>query len=209
MALLAHRDAVPAPRRRGLGGTSGNELLTITTAVVLTLLLAAEGLTILNVGALRTPHMVLGLVLIPPVAVKLGSTGYRMARYYGGAPAYREKGPPLLPLRMLAPLLVAATIGVFASGVALLIRGHGSDTLMLLHKGSFIVWSGLFAIHFLSYLPRVLRSLAAGWRRERRRAVPGTELRLALVATSLGAGVALALVLLPLVTGWHGGGEFR
>ena len=42
-----------------------------------------------------------------------------MVRYYTGARAYREKGPPALPLRMLAPVLVAATIGIFASGVAL------------------------------------------------------------------------------------------
>jgi hypothetical protein len=203
MALTSDHDGIAVPRRR-LGGSAGNELLTIATAVVLTLLLAAEGVTLLNLGALRTPHMVLGLVLIPPLAVKLASTGYRMVRYYSGALTYREKGAPLLPLRILAPVLVAATLGIFASGVALLIHGHRSDTLMMVHKTSFIVWSGLFALHFLGHLPRVLRSLAADWRVDRRRAVPGTELRLVLVATSLGAGVALALVLLPLVTGWYG-----
>ncbi|HEU4974001.1 MAG TPA: hypothetical protein VFT50_02845 [Baekduia sp.] len=201
-AMPEHR-ALSSGRRWALGGTAGNELLTIATASVLTLLLAAEGITLLDLGALRTPHMVLGLVLIPPLAVKLASTGYRMVRYYTGAPAYREKGPPLLALRLLAPVLVAATAGIFASGVAMLLLGHTSDVLMLVHKGSFIVWSGAFAIHFLSYLPRLLRSLGRGWSLGRHRAAPGAELRLLLVATALGAGVALAVVLLPLVTGWH------
>ena len=35
----------------------------------------------------------IGMVLIPPVALKLGSTGYRFARYYLGSPVYRAKGP--------------------------------------------------------------------------------------------------------------------
>ena len=57
-------------------------------------------------GGLRAEHMFIGLVLIPPVLLKLGSTGYRFVRYYAGAPAYREKGPPRPLLRLLAPVLV-------------------------------------------------------------------------------------------------------
>ncbi len=29
-------------------------------------------------------HIVVGMLLIPPVALKLASTGYRFLRYYGG-----------------------------------------------------------------------------------------------------------------------------
>src|SRR6476620_9462198 len=83
-------------RRPRLGGTIGNATLTRAVAAVLTLLLAAEGITILDLGGLRTPHMFIGLVLLGPLAVKLGSTGYRFARYYGGARPYREEGPPAL-----------------------------------------------------------------------------------------------------------------
>lgn len=150
-------------RAERLGGTDGNEVLTSAVGVVLTLLLAAEGLTILNLGWLRGPHMFIGMVLIPPVLVKLGSTGYRFARYYTRATAYRAKGPPLLPLRLLAPILVAATLVVFATGVALLIVGHRSGLLLQLHKVSFIVWGAAFALHFLAYLPRVARSLTSDW----------------------------------------------
>jgi len=147
--------------------------------------------------------MFIGLVLVPLVVLKLGSTGYRFVRYYAHTPAYREKGPPLLPLRLMAPLLVAATLGVFATGIALLIDGHKSDTLLLLHKATFIVWGAGFGIHFLAYLPRVLRSLRDDWSTRRRRAVSGAGLRAMLVASALGSGFALALALLPTIDGWQ------
>jgi hypothetical protein len=187
-----------------LGGTVGNEILTNATAVVLTLLLMAEGITILRIDGLRGAHMFIGMALIPPVLLKLGSTGYRFARYYLGTAAYREKGPPLLPLRLLAPLLVITTVVVFASGVALLVVGHKSGTLFTLHKTSFIVWGVLFGAHFLAHLPRMARSLRDDWTPAARRRVPGSDLRLALVLASTGGGVALAVAVLPLIGAWHG-----
>jgi len=90
-----------------------------------------------------------------------------------GARTYREKGPPPLALRLLAPVLVVSTVGVFVSGVWLLLLGHRSDQLLLFHKVSFIVFGVVFAIHFLAYAPRVVRSLRADWGSVRRRAVPG------------------------------------
>jgi len=190
-------------QRRSFGGVAGNEILTCAVAAVLTCLLLAEGVTLLRMGPLLVPHMFIGMVLVPLVLLKLGSTGYRFIRYYARTPAYREKGPPLLPLRMMAPVLVAATIGVFVTGVVLLVEGHKSDTLLLLHKVSFIVWGAVFGIHFLAYLPRMLRSLRADWTARRRRGVSGAGLRGVLVASALGAGVALALVLLPTIDNWQ------
>ncbi len=206
-SVAATARAAAGMRHRGerLGGTAGNELLTSTTAVVLILLLAAEGVTILRLGGLLTEHMVIGMVLIPPVLVKLGSTGYRFVRYYAGARPYREKGPPLLALRLLAPVLVVSTLVVFATGVALLLVGHRSGVLGLLHKASFILWGACFAAHLLSYLPRVWRSLRAGWSASRAERVPGSGLRAAILAASIGAGVALALVTLSLIDAWDPG----
>jgi hypothetical protein len=197
-----------ALRAERFGGTDGNEVLTSAAAVVLTLLLAAEGVTILNLGRLRGPHMFIGMVLIPPVLVKLGSTGYRFARYYTRAPDYREKGPPLLSLRLLAPVLVAATFVVFATGVGLLIVGHRSGVLFQLHKVSFIVWGAAFAMHFLAYLPRVVRSLTSDWTAARRQEIPGSHVRLVLLIGSIAAGIALALAVLSSITGWHGEQSF-
>jgi hypothetical protein len=190
-------------QRRSFGGVAGNEILTCAVAAVLTCLLLAEGVTLLRLGPLLVPHMFIGLVLVPLVLLKLGSIGYRFVRYYTGTPAYREKGPPLLSLRLLAPVLVAATLGVFVTGVALLVDGHKSDTLLLLHKATFIVWGAVFAIHFLSYLPRMLRSLRDDWSARHRRAVGGAGLRGMLVGSALGGGLALALVLLPTIDAWQ------
>ncbi len=199
------RDAPGAGRAGGrTGGTDGNRILTTATAALLVGLLLAEGVTVLNVRGLLHPHMFLGLVLIGPLLLKLGSTGYRFARYYTGARPYREKGPPAIALRLLAPVLVAATVAVIGTGVGLMVLGRRSDLLLLAHKASFIVWGALFAIHFLAYLPRVLRSLSADWTAAQRVSVPGAGLRAMLLAAALGGGVALALAALPLITSWQG-----
>jgi hypothetical protein len=191
--------------RDRFGGTEGNEILTSVTAVVLVGLLVAEGYTIVNMRGLVTAHMFIGLVLIPPVLLKLASAGYRFVRYYTGARAYREKGPPLLPLRLMAPVLVASTVAVFATGVLLLAAGHQSDTILQLHQLSFVVFGVVLAVHFLAYVPEVARSLRADWGPARRAAVPGAGLRGMLVAAAVGGGAALALSLLPAINAWHGG----
>jgi hypothetical protein len=67
--------AAPLERRDRFGGTEGNEILTNATAVVLTGLLVAEGVTIVNMGGLVSAHMFIGMVLILPVLLKLASTG--------------------------------------------------------------------------------------------------------------------------------------
>src|SRR3954470_3588814 len=124
--------AIASPTRRAtrvrprLGGTAGNEVLTGIAALVLTLLLAVEGVTLLFLDQLLSVHMFVGLALIGPFALKLGSTGYRFARYYARNTAYRVKGPPAPALRMLAPVLVVTTALVLASGVTLLLIGHRS-----------------------------------------------------------------------------------
>jgi hypothetical protein len=182
-----------------LGGIDGNEALTAVAAVVLTALLLAEGVTLLDLGGLRTPHMFIGLLLIPPVLVKLGSTGYRFARYYAGARAYREKGPPLTLLRLLAPVLVLTTVAIFATGIALVVAGHRSDTLVGIHKVAFVVWSVVFGVHFLAHLPGMLRSLRPRVR------IPGGRVRVALMSASLILGIGLAVAFLPSITGWNGG----
>src|ERR1700749_2329131 len=147
-----------ARRDLRVGGPEGNEILTSAAAVVLVGLLAAEGITIVHMRGLLSAHMFIGLVLIPPVLLKLGSTGYRMVSYYTGSRAYRLKGAPRLPLRLMAPVLVASTLAVLASGVLLLAAGHKSGTILTIHKLSFSVFGVLLAVHLLAYAARVGRS---------------------------------------------------
>jgi hypothetical protein len=80
---------------------------------VLLALLAVESVTILAIRPLLSVHVFVGLLLIPPITLKLAATGYRLMRYYARAAEYVRKGPPILLMRMLvAPGLVAATLVV-------------------------------------------------------------------------------------------------
>src|SRR3954453_14746213 len=99
-----HRPEAVAGHRDRLGSTEGNEALTIGAGVLLTLLLIAEGITLLKMDSLLGAPMIIGPVLIPPVLLKLASTGYRFARYYTQSRAYVEKGPPPLALRLFGPV---------------------------------------------------------------------------------------------------------
>ena len=80
--------------RMRAGGSAGNRQLTALVAAILVLLLAIEGATLLRLGSLLTVHAFVGMLLIPIVALKLASTGWRMLRYYLGADEYTRHGPP-------------------------------------------------------------------------------------------------------------------
>src|SRR6476646_9452165 len=143
--------------RRRLGGVEGNERLTAATAVLLIALLAVEGITLLFLGRLLSVHVFVGMLLIPPVLLKLGATGYRFTRYYQRRREYTVKGPPPPIMRFLvAPALVLSTIGVLGTG-ALMIAFGRRGMIIGLHTASFVVWAFAFGIHFLGYLPRLPR----------------------------------------------------
>src|SRR6266516_1569927 len=166
------------------GGSAANEQLTAIVAALLILLLAVEGATILHIGSLLTVHAFVGMLLIPLVALKLASTGWRALRYYGRAEEYVERGPPHVFLRSLVAPLV-----VFGTGVALLALDRRHGALVGLHKASFIVWLGAAGIHVLAHLPELPRQLS--------RRVPGVGARLAVVGATLLTGVAVAVATLP------------
>jgi hypothetical protein len=187
------------------GGTAGNELLTAVTGAVLIVALAVVGVTILRLQPLLSVHMFVGLLLIGPVALKLASTGYRFARYYTGNSRYREVGPPIAPLRLIAPILVISTLVVFASGVALLLAGPGSRaTLLPIHKLSFIVWIAFTALHVLGHLPAVGQALRADYAPALARTdhVPGRSGRALSLAGTLVLGTVLAILLVPEFAPW-------
>ena len=184
-------------------GVAGNERITAMAGAALFVLLAAEGVTILQVRALFSWHAFIGVMLVGPLGVKVSSTGYRFVRYYTGAASYREKGPPQPALRLLAPVLVASTVAVVGTGIALLVVGPGSTgTLVGLHKASFIVWFAVTTIHVLFYVWRVPGLLAADWRKAPRSPAAGSRLRLGIAGAGLGAGVIAALLALPAIGTW-------
>src|SRR5689334_9016742 len=123
-----------------MDGVDGNERLTASNAVVLLVLLALEGATLISVGQFLVPHVFLGFLLIPPIALKLASTGWRLLRYCRGSEPYVRRGPPHPFLRfVVAPLVVVSTATLFASGVAVVATGH-HGLLLGIHKASFLLW---------------------------------------------------------------------
>jgi len=209
--------ARPARRARGRarsrrltsGGTDGNRQLTAITGTVLIVLLAVIGVTILRIGQLISVHLFVGLLLIGPVLLKLGSTGYRFARYYTHNPAYRRVGPPVTLLRLIAPMVVLSTVLVFASGLVLLFDGPSDRGQWgLIHKVSFIVWAVFTSLHVLGHLPSLPASLRAVPRAKPD--LPGSETgaagRWIAIVGALVGGLVLAIVLIPDFAAWtaHG-----
>jgi hypothetical protein len=172
------------------GGSDGNEQLTAIVATLLLLLLAIEAATLLNLQSLLTMHAFVGMLLIPVVALKLASTGWRMIRYYLRGEEYVRRGPPHVAVRVLvAPAIVVSSVVLLATGVALLALDQTHGTIVGLHKASFIVWLGATSLHVLMRSTRLLPIL--------RRRLAGTTLRLGLVGASLAAGLVIGTLTLP------------
>jgi hypothetical protein len=184
-------------------GPPGNERLTTSVGLVLLVLLALEALTTLSLRSYLSVHIFLGLLLLPPIALKLASTGWRFMRYYTGNEPYRLEGPPKLLLRLLAPLLVASTLSLFGTGVALIVVGNGDGLLKGLHGLSFAVWGVLMIVHVLAYLARTLRVGPADWRVHAEVVVAGARSRRVVVSSALLAGVILALATYPAWRSFH------
>ena len=182
------------------GGPEGNEQLTAATGVVLLVLLAVLGLTIVRIGQLLWLHMFLGLLLIGPVALKMGSTGYRFVLYYARDKTYIRKGPPEMWLRVIAPIIVFTTVGVFATGVWLLIIGpFHREPMAEIHKIFFIVWVVFTALHVLGHLPGMPEQLGVGRKLGLESGQTGRAI--VLVGVIVG-GLVLALVLIPDFASW-------
>jgi hypothetical protein len=200
----AVRGRVGAVAGRVRDGVAGNSRITGMVGAVLLVLLAAEGATIPFIGGLLGPHIFIGMLLVPPVALKVGSTGYRFVQYYRGTYAYKRKGPPALYLRVLGPLVVVSSVALLGTGVALLVGGPPSHSLVFLHKLSFFVWVGAMTVHVLGHLLELPKLALPDWRRRggREAELAGAGMRIALLGTSLVAGLVLALATISVASPW-------
>lgn len=193
------------------GGPAGNARLTAWTGAVLIVLFAVEGVTVLDIRGLVTWHLVVGVVLIPPVLLKTASTGWRILRYYTGSRPYRRAGPPPMPLRVLGPLVVVATLAVLASGIALIVIGPSASRrplagttgravdAILIHKATFVVWFGVTTLHVLGRVVPALRLTFPS----RARAVPGRFWRGSLILLTMASAVAAAVIVVWSVGPWQ------
>lgn len=183
-------------------GVESNERLTGTLAAILLVLLAAEGATILRIHQLINVHVFLGMLVVPPILLKIGSTTWRFARYYSGSPAYRRKGPPLLVLRLLGPIVVVLSVILLATGIGLIaLPASDHSTLLFLHQASFFLWFGAMVIHVLGHLRDTARLAPLDYARRTRSEIAGAGARNWAIAASLVVGILLAVV-----TYGHNGG---
>ena len=183
----------------------GNERLIALMGTVLLVLIGAEILIAAKMHALMPIHIVVGVLLTVPLFVKIGSVGYRFLRYYTGAPAYVQKGPPRLEMRLLAPLLVLASLSLVASGITLALLGptNGLSVWVLrLHALSVICWLPLLALHVGAYIWQVPRLLLADWQKRAGRRVPGRGWRYGGTLVALLTGVVAAALFLPHAAAW-------
>jgi hypothetical protein len=191
------------------GGELGNGRLTSAAGLLLLVLLFLEGLTIPIIHRFLVLHIFVGFVLVPAIALKMASSGYRFAMYYLKNRRYRAVGAPLLPLRLLGPLLVTFTVVLMGSGIELVILGPGhSGIWKRVHIVSFVLWFGVMTVHVLAhswkaatvglseFLPRRASSLTGD------SPVSGVITRRSLIVASIVVGIALALSLLPLDSSW-------
>jgi hypothetical protein len=200
-----------AAAEAGSTGPEGNERLTAVTGLLLLVLFAAEGVTILQLNGLLYWHYFVGFLLVGPVCVKIGATLYRFTRYYIGSPAYVRKGPPMILLRVLGPFVVLLSCAVLLTGILL---GFGKSTtvaglpMLFLHKGFFVLWAGAMTIHVLAYLWRLPRLVASDLPVVRHAqgaatAVSGSAWRWSLTVAGLAAGLVFAVLAAHLSSSWR------
>ena len=198
-----HAETDPPGR---FGGVDGNARLTGSVGAALFVILAVEGITLLQIHQLISWHVVLGMLLVPVVLLKSATTGYRFTRYYAGDAANTEKGPPPLVLRVTGPALVVMTLALLGTGIALVALGRGAGhPYLVLHQGSFFVWAALLAVHVLGHAQETVTLSAADWRGRqasslRRR---GATSRVVALAAALVIGALLGVLSIGWVATWH------
>lgn len=208
------------------GGPAGNATLTAWVGLVLFVLLAIEAVTVLDVRGMLSWHIVVGTLLVPAALVKIGTTGWRIMRYYAGHRPYRSAGPPPMLLRLLGPIVIVSSVGVLGSGLGLIALGPASGRtgkawllgldMYSVHQATFIVFGISVVVHALARLVpafaivtnRVERATA------QRTGVPGRAARVIVVGVMLAAGAITAGLVLSASNAWqqdrgfdHGGFE--
>lgn len=167
--ILLLATAINAARPRSMDGArspdpgvAANERLTALNGALLFILLAGIAITVLFIRPLLPVHYLIGILLIPPLALKLFSTGYRFFRYYGDDAAFRLAGPPPLLRRfVVAPALVVSTIVVFGTGLELWAFGlRFGGAWLTAHTLAAVVFMLAVAAHSLSHLRRSAEAAA-------------------------------------------------
>jgi hypothetical protein len=210
----------PDPVLEHTGGPAGNARLTAWIGLVILALSLADAITLVSVGHFITAHILIGALLVPLALMKTATTGWRIVRYYQGAPAYRQAGPPPLLLRILGPLVILTSLAVLGSGLALIALGQSAFATIVtvfgfginavtIHQVAFAAWLVITGLHVLGRTVPAIKVLTASTRRHR--PVPGAGQRAATIVAAIVVSVATALIVVDLSGAWtqHRFGDFH
>jgi hypothetical protein len=175
-------------------GVEANARLTGLAGLVILVLIVAQAITVVvQPRSVLTLHNTIGLLLVPLTALKLGSTGWRMAHYYRGMEAYRRKGPPPLALRLLGPLLAVLTVLLLGSGTLLIFGPPATHSgALALHKASFYLWLAAVVVHAGCHLAKAARLVLADLSGRSGKLLPGRRLRVTALMSCLMVGGIVA-----------------
>jgi hypothetical protein len=156
----------------------------------------------------RTVHFYAGLMSIPFLLAKYGSTAFRFAGYYLRLPRFKKAGPPGLVSRIFSPLLALDFFVLYSSGLYMLFHYYYSVTNVppfefkpvQLHLWASILAVPLVAIHLGSHLVEV----GSGLLQERRDQIANSQgattesrhrtmTRRAFMGTVVAGGLGLAI----------------
>jgi hypothetical protein len=192
-AAFAALDALGGSRHREReAAVAQNERLTALCGAAIYVVLLAVAVTVLQIGELLPAHYFVGFLLIPPVALKLWTTGSRFAYYYRGSLTQHAAGPPPWLLRfVVAPLVVASTIAVFVTGVELWAFGLAfGDGWMAAHTVSAVIMVLSGAAHVIAHARRsaatVIEEISARSSRD-------AMTRRSIIVSTLVLGLAVAM----------------
>jgi hypothetical protein len=100
-------------------------------------------------------------------------------------------------------LLVAATLVLFASGVAMgFLHGHDLTVARRLHGPASVVWLAVVGVHVLVYLRRAVSSGAEDVTLSSRAAGHDARLRVGTIATVVATGLIAGIATVPLQHHW-------
>lgn len=185
------------------GAVLGNERMTAYAGGILLVLLLVEVISAVNLHALLSVHVLIGVVLAGPLVVKIGSTGFRFLHYYSGSPAFVRKGPPHMGLRILSPILLVTTLVVIGSGIGLIMTKPGQNGLFFrTHAISVLVWVPMIAIHLIAHIGKVPNLVAGDWRKKTTEQSSGRRIRLWTNLGGLILGMIAAVLMLPVAAPW-------
>jgi hypothetical protein len=199
--VLAVLGVRPFTRRRPRHSRAGNARLVALTGAALLVLLPIPYGSALFLDALWRVHYFSALLLIPLLVAKLAGTGWRALRYYRRDPGYRADGAPHPIPRITAPILVASTLVLFASGVEMMFGADRFGPWSTVHNDAAFIFTGALGLHLLAHLwdtpAEVAADVAPVLVSGRFRDVPLARRRVAATVAAFVIGLTVAAIAIP------------